>query len=441
MDDADARQARCGGSHASSGTFYHDMHEAARNLVLGGGLLGCGIALELAAASRPVLLIEQDASLMNRASLRNEGKIHLGLIFAADRTGQTGRFQLQGAMSFQRIVSSWIGAAAFSRVGVSTPFTYLVACDSLLSPDALQRHYDDLERALDAIRDAEGEDIDYLGGRLPFLARRTSLAAAEPFVATSPITAAFETTERAISPEQLADEIRQAVGRHPLIDVRCDARVVGLEPHDRGLAVDVEMTPTRDRHRFTATAVFNAAWDQRRLLDGFVGIQPEPGWLHRLKYRVIASVPPGLEDAPSATMVLGRYGDVVIRPDDTAYLSWYPEALRGWSHEVAPPADWTPACKGTQSAATTRPIAAAIIRGIAAWYPAFAGSEVLAVDAGAIVACGATDVDVADSGLHTRAATCFRRNGVYWSVDAGKLTTAPLVARQVVGEFLRGEAC
>jgi 2-polyprenyl-6-methoxyphenol hydroxylase-like FAD-dependent oxidoreductase len=145
------------------------------NIVIGGGLLGCGLALELAAAGRRVLLLEQDTEVMNRASLRNEGKIHLGLIYAGDRSGRTGKLQLEGALGFRRIVASWIGETAFSRIGISTPFTYLVAENSLLKPEQLNTHYQNLWEAYRTAMRASPQTVDYLGICPDFLARRVDL--------------------------------------------------------------------------------------------------------------------------------------------------------------------------------------------------------------------------------------------------------------------------
>ena len=50
--------------------------------VLGAGLQGACIALELARRGHEVDLIDQDVQPLNRASLRNEGKIHLGFVYA-----------------------------------------------------------------------------------------------------------------------------------------------------------------------------------------------------------------------------------------------------------------------------------------------------------------------------------------------------------------------
>ena len=132
-------------------------------LVLGAGLQGAGVALELAARGISVTLLERDAVAVNRASLRNEGKIHLGLIYANDPSLGTALLQLEGALRFRSILGRWLGANA-GWLSTSTPFHYLVARDSLLAPDALAAHY----RAVEAgCRERLGEDsaLDYLGAR------------------------------------------------------------------------------------------------------------------------------------------------------------------------------------------------------------------------------------------------------------------------------------
>jgi glycine/D-amino acid oxidase-like deaminating enzyme len=131
--------------------------------ILGGGLMGAATALELATSGVAVLLIEQDLKLLNRASLRNEGKIHLGLIYANEGSLDTAGLQLEGALSFRRLLARWLGEGATS-LPLSSRFIYLVADSSICSPDALEAHYarvDDLYRE----RLAEDPAIDYLGHR------------------------------------------------------------------------------------------------------------------------------------------------------------------------------------------------------------------------------------------------------------------------------------
>jgi glycine/D-amino acid oxidase-like deaminating enzyme len=105
-------------------------HSPASVAVLGAGLTGVATALELAGRGARVTLIEQDERPLNRASLRNEGKIHLGLIYANDPSLRTARLQLRGSLQFRTLLSRWMGATA-ERLGRSTPFVYLVAGDSL----------------------------------------------------------------------------------------------------------------------------------------------------------------------------------------------------------------------------------------------------------------------------------------------------------------------
>jgi hypothetical protein len=180
--------------------------------------------------------------------------------------------------------------------------------------------------------------------------------------------------------------------------------------------------------RLRADHVVNALWENRMLIDRAFGLEPAPGWVHRLKYRVIAQLPPRLHRAPSVTMVLGPYGDIVIRPDGTAYLSWYPKGLRGWTHEIAPPESWATACRGDLAPAETAVLAHEILQGLDAWYPGIAEARPLLVDAGAIVAYGNSDVDDAKSDLHDRSRIGVTSNGNYHSLEPGKLTTAPLFA-------------
>ena len=126
------------------------------------------------------------------------------------------------------------------------------------------------------------------------------------------------------------------------------------------------------------------------------------------------------------TMVVGRYGDVVIRPDDTVFLSWYPEGLQGWTNDVVPPSSWAGPCTGNVDPASAEKLSTNIIREISKWYPGLEDLRVLQVDAGAIVACGTSDVDDSKSELHTRTVIGVTSRDGYHSLDPGKLTTAPL---------------
>ena len=401
--------------------------------VLGGGLTGLGTALELAKHGTKVALVEQDNLPMNRTSLRNEGKVHLGFIYANDRTFATARLQLQGALQFRALLARWIGARANS-LRRSTPFVYLVTTGSLLCSDELAGHYAAVERDC-ADHLSQAPDLDYLGDRPKRLFHPCALSKLKPLLKIDGLAAAFRTEERAIDTDELARALRAAVRDATEIGLLARRTVESVTRHRERFRI--EGSGPGGRWQLDAGQVVNATWENRLAIDETVGLRSEPGWVHRLKYRIIARVPERLRQGPSVTMVLGPYGDVVIRPDGTAYLSWYPVGMRGWTHELAPPASWAGPCRGELADDDRRSVAAGVLGAIDEWYPGIGASQPLLVDAGVIVAYGRTDVGDTASRLHDRSRIGVTSKDGYHSVDPGKLTTAPLFAKLAADRVLQ----
>lgn len=434
MDDAKGNGRRTADGAATAA----DASCAARGgvCVLGAGLTGAVAALALARDGAEVTLIDQDAQPLNRASLRNEGKIHLGFVFAKDDSLATARLMLDGALGFRRILAGLLGEARMARIALSTPFLYLVARDSLLAPDALAERYAAIETLYRERLRAEPQ-ADYLGRRPATLFRRGDFAA-QPRIRGDDLIGVFETEELAIDTQALAEAVREAVAESPRIRFLPSRKIAAVER--RGAGFRVTGDGAAGAWHIDAVQVVNATWENRFRIDATIGIAHAPGFLHRLKYRVIARLPERLRGGPSATMVLGPYGDVVIRPDGTAYFSWYPLGLQGWSHELSPPADWEAACRGTPGAGKAAAMARGILAAIDRWYPGAAEATPLLVDAGAIVAYGRSDVDDPKSGLHDRTRVGVLSLDGYHSVDPGKLTTAPLFGLRAAEAVLGGPA-
>lgn len=393
-------------------------------VILGGGIAGLTVALALAQAGHPVTLFERDDILFNRASLRNEGKVHLGLIYAAEAGRATADLQLEGALHFRRLVSEWTPG---QQLSVSSRFNYLVHHDSLLSPDDLAAHYDHVETRL---RDALRQDraLDYLGERPEGVWSRLSDADLARWFTPACFTGAFDTAERAIDPAELGSVLTTAILAHPLITVRTGHKVEDVQRSATGFLL--EGSNAQGKWTAEAEQVVNCTWDSLYRLDRMAGLAPPDGWLMRLKYRVLTRLPDALATAPSATLVLGPFGDVVIRPDRTAYLSWYPAGLQGWSHDLDTPSDWDAPCMGQDDPDRSLRIAQEIKSRIDAWMPGIGQSTQYQIDAGAILAHGKTDVDDRSSGLHGRMDSGITSYDGWHSFNPGKLTTAPMFAQQ-----------
>jgi len=404
-------------------------------VVLGAGLTGATTALALAKSGVNVVLVDQDQRPMNRASLRNEGKIHLGFVFANDKTLATARLMIQGALGFRQSLCRLAGERA-KTLSVSTPFVYLVAEDSILSPDAIEDRYTEVA-SLYREHVRLHPELDYLGQSPTELFQAMPRSVVERHFSRERVAGAFQTAELAIDTGELALVIQEAILAESRIRVLLSHRVMSVERLNNRFRV--EGTSPGGTWRLESGQVVNALWENRFKIDRTVGLHHPPGWLHRLKYRVIAHVPERLRSGPSATIVLGPYGDVVIRPDHTAFISWYPLGLRGWTGELAPPDAWNRPCRGELKDEEARSIAADLLGAIDAWYPGVGESTPLQVDAGAIVAYGRTDVDDPNSGLHDRTRVGVTSVDGYHSVDPGKLTTAPLFGELVARRVLHAQ--
>ncbi|WP_292445232.1 FAD-dependent oxidoreductase [Methylibium sp.] len=401
--------------------------------ILGAGLSGASVALELATQGVAVTLIERDALPFSRASLRNEGKIHLGLIYANDRSLATARLQLEGALTFSTHLRRWLGPVA-DTLRRSTPFHYLVAKDSLLNADQLEAHYAAVQTLYDEQR-ALMPALDYMGTRPERLTVRDDPARLSAHLRMERFAAAFETAEVAVDTAQLAHLVREALAKHPLIELRVSHRVDSVAIDGPGFVVTGQ--GPSGPWAIRSEQVVNCLWEDRLRIDQGLGLVPPPGWVHRLKYRVIARLPQAMRQAPSVTMVLGPYGDVVVRDDGTAYFSWYPLGCKGWSHDLAPPHSWDAPCRAELSIDEAAAVAKEVLGAIDEWYPGAAGCEPLLVDAGAIVGYGSTDVNDPASGLHDRTRVGVNSHGGYHSLDPGKLTTAPMFGQQAASKVLQ----
>jgi glycine/D-amino acid oxidase-like deaminating enzyme len=401
-------------------------------VVLGAGLTGMGVALSLARRGLAVTLLDQDALAFNRASLRNEGKIHLGFIYANDTTFATARLQLTGALKFRSLLGQWIGDS-IDTLALSTPFIYLATRNSLLDPHQLECHYEAVEQEYRALmRDDPARE--YLGARPERLYAGCRLASLAGVLDTSELAAAWRTGERAIDTDELAVLLRRALSGNERVTFLPRHKLEGIARVNGGF--ELEGSAPGGAWRLSAGQVVNALWEQRLRFDQMVGLPRRPGWVYRLKYRVIARLPADLHAGPSATMVLGPYGDVVVRANGTAYLSWYPAGLQGWSQAEAPPDAWDAPCRGEVDETQANALAHRIVAGIGAWYPAIGRSRPLRVDAGAIVAYGSSDIDHPGSGLHDRSRIGVTSQDGYHSIDPGKLTTAPLFAEEAAARVI-----
>ena len=396
--------------------------------VLGAGISGCGIALELAHRGHHVVLFDRRDQPMQEASRWSEGKIHLGLVYANDPSLRTARMMLKGALEFEQIVSRWVDLGDRSRL-YSDPFNYAVLRDSLLSPDQVRAHFSGVEALF-------RQQMASSGGSYGPEPDRPLYQSEEPESRgydSEHVAACFTTLERAVDTHLLADLICDAVIEHPRIDM-----ITGMDVQEvlqSQQSYRVECHDGEVAHRFGPFRfVVNALWANRLVIDARRGLLPERPFYNRMKLGV--NIWPGEHDlgAPTTTYVLGPFGDLVRFPSGRNYLSWYPAGMFETSASLEP-IDWREKLATvdqaeviTETVAELQQLTPALEPGL---DPGLDREDVrVEVEGGAIFAWGDSDIDDPGSELHRRYDVGPHRNGGYVSIDTGKYTTAPLFCMQ-----------
>jgi glycine/D-amino acid oxidase-like deaminating enzyme len=394
--------------------------------ILGAGLQGCCTALALAERGSNVVLFDRNQALLNRTAVANEGKIHLGYMYAGDPTLSTARTMMKGALAFAPFMQRYLGMPAHDALATSAPAAYVVHRDSQHSAEVVNRYVMEVHRLLTEA--ASGRELAYFGFDLSTPPRPWSAGERDAAFNSKVAISVFDTQEVAINPVKLARALRARIADHPRIEARLSRHILAVESDGGAIRVTSEGPDGRSIDPFDH--VVNALWEGRLAVDETMGLKPGRPWLHRLKYGVSFTLPSDLEQPPSATFVSGPFGEVVSYPDRLTYLTWYPECLRGISAEVTPP-DW--------ATYPPEPVRSRVLRGtIAAMadiMPCLAALDGPSlpdalVKGGVIVAWGETDIYDPESELHRRYEIGVSSAGRYHSIDPGKLTMAPYFAER-----------
>jgi len=395
-----------------------------RVAVLGAGIMGSSVAIDLARRGFDVTLVDREGAPMAATSRWNEGKIHLGYLYGADPALATARHLLTGGLLFAERARELIGADLVSHTTTDDD-VYLVHRDSLVGPDALRATFDGVGELIRQHPDAGSYLVDVSD------ARTSELSPAElSAVAGEDIVAGFRVPERSVDTGWFADRLAGAVAAETSVTFQPGTDVVAVEPRD----------PADGRWRVSAEngfeedfdVVVNALWNGRLPIDVTAGLTPEPPWTHRYRLCVFARTRTEC-DLPSAIVSVGPFGDVKNYNGRDFYLSWYPVGLvaEGAGLELEAPAR----PEGPEADVFAERVRVALERVLPGVGRVFDDAEALTVHGGFVFARGAGALDDRRSGLHRRDRYGVQRRGTYYSVDTGKYSTAPWLAHVLAAEI------
>lgn len=397
-----------------------------RVAVLGAGIMGSAVAIDLARRGFDVTLVDREASPMAATSRWNEGKIHLGYLYGADPTTSTAQHILPGSLRFADRARELIGGDLDGHTTTDDD-VYLLHRDSVVDPDAMRARFGAISELVRQHPDAARYLVDVSDARV------TELTSEElDGVAGADIVAGFRVPERSVDTRWFADRLAAAVAAERGVTLQLETTVVGAEPRDS------------DEGRWRVHAdngfdedfdvVVNALWSGRLPIDVTAGLTPTPPWSHRFRLCVFVRTRTEHE-LPSAILAVGPFGDVKNYNGRDFYLSWYPVGLvaEGAGLELAAPALPT----GADAEAFVGRVRDALVRTMPWIGTVFDDAESAIVHGGFVFARGTGALEDPRSGLHRRDRYGVERRGNYYSVDTGKYSTAPwsadLLAAEIAG--------
>jgi hypothetical protein len=392
--------------------------------VLGAGIMGVSTALYLARLGFPVTLVDAAGAPFDRASRWNEGKIHLGYLYANDSSLETAKRLLPGGLAFADLIAELVGCDVRALTSADDEI-YLVHRASVASPEAIRRYLDDVNRL---VRGEPGAaryltDVSALPIR-PLTHRELGTLADD-----QQIGAGFRVPERSVQTNVIADAFVDALRSEPAITLALSTRVHAVIAAHSQDSWRIEATPMLPG---TFDVVVNALWEGRLEVDRSVGFAPEVPWSHR--YRVSLFIETARPvNVPSILIATGPFGDVKNYDRRHFYVSWYPAGL------LADVGALAPSPVAPLDGAATADLIAAVQAGLTPLVPSiaeiFATASTMLVRGGWVFAQGQGALDDPRASLHRRDRFGVRRLGSYFSVDTGKYSTAPWLARRLAAEI------
>lgn len=399
-----------------------------RIAVLGAGIMGSSTALFLARRGVAVTLFDGAPQPFSAASRWNEGKIHLGFLYNADPTLRTARWLLPGGLMFKPLTEELIGCTLQPAMTADNDI-YLCHANSVVPPQAMHDYFLQVAELLRQHPDASR----YLVSAADAQVTRLTTSELGAITTSADIVAGFSVPERSVSTTWVADRFVDALAAEPSIEPCMATHISAVRPQSSGDAPTSWYVESSRGVHGPYDGVVNALWQGRLAIDITAGLQPTGIWSHRFRRSLFLRTTQPV-DLPSLMIATGPFGDIKNYNGRDFYLSWYPAGLMAESTAVLPDALEPP------DAADRQQRSQAVLQKLGQFLPALsrlAGRiERMTLEGGWVYAAGQGALSDPASSLHRRNEFGIVRLGSYISVDTGKYSTAPWMARKIADSVM-----
>lgn len=395
--------------------------------ILGGGIMGCTLALFLAHRGFSPVIFEAMEGILGGASRWNEGKIHLGYMYTADASFETARRVLPGGLAFVPLVESLL-ATPLSGLMTASDDVFLCHGTSVVAPDVMAGRMEMISSLVNSHPDAARHAARFG----PLAVRRLSSAALAGYSQSDEIVAGFAVPERSVQTRTIADLLQAAVAAEPRIRLCCGTRVLAVEALSGVNAGDRWRVITTEDSDGPFDHVVNALWNGRLPVDRSAGLALPDDWSHRYRLAVFLRTRRDVA-TPSTLIAVGPFGDIKNYNGRDFYLSWYPVGLQCESKAVEP--QWAPPPGATLSEAVAASTFAALARFLPGIDALRDNAESVSVGGGWVYAAASGSLADPAATIHCRADFGITRRGSYVSIDTGKYSTAPWMAERLARQL------
>ncbi len=395
--------------------------------VLGAGIMGSSTALHLARRGVAVTLFDEAPEPFSGASRWNEGKIHLGFLYAADPTLRTARAVVAGGLDFKHQVEHLTGMS-LDAATTTVDDHYLVHRDSVVAPAAVGVYLADVAAMVSASPAAGRYLVDVSDCVVHRLAAADLEAVSDPTF----VVAGYRVPERSVDTTMVADAFVDALRAEAGVAMAMAHRIISVQA-----AKDVReqwFVRTADGRHGPFDAVVNALWQGRPAVDESVGHRPDAGHQHRYRVSVFVRTRHAV-DTPCAVLSVGPFGDIKNYNGRNFYLSWYALGLLARAETVEPPS--VPEMTHAGRRDLTRGVFEAL-RSRLPWVERIERATTEArVEGGWVYSQGSGLLDDPRATVHQRSRLGITNLGTYYSVDTGKYSVAPTLADRLARAITR----
>lgn len=400
------------------------MQNFPRVAILGAGIMGSSTALFLARKGVDVSLFDMAEQPFSAASRWNEGKIHLGCLYSADPSLSTADHLIPGGLTFRPLVEELIGASLAPAITTEDDL-YLCHRQSVTSASQMRVY---MEKVFEHVRE-HPHASRYLADASASRVHQLSPTELAKLTSSEDIVAGFWVPERSVNTNWVADQYLSALAAEKSIKQFMGTHITAARPAKggRGAIWQIETSAgTFGPYDY----VINSLWQGRLAIDRTAGLEPTGIWSNR--YRQSLFLRTAIEvHTPCAIIATGPFGDIKNYNGRDFYLSWYPDGLRIDNSDISPP---HPAHQNEEVLANS---ILNHLQSLLPWVQEIREhAERFTIEGGWVFAAGQGLLSDRKSTLHRRCSYGATRFGNYISIDTGKYSTAPAMARALVEDIL-----